>query len=77
MIYFRLVCPVPVRRTRQARLLSIVYVREGQIFREIFVEKTTAERCQDFNVPVTSLPVHDATAISGGPEIWNLKEVND
>jgi hypothetical protein len=27
--------------------------------------------------PVTSLPVHDATAISGGPEIWNLKEVND
>jgi hypothetical protein len=30
-----------------------------------------------FQLPVTSLPVHDATAISGGPEIWNLKEVKD
>ncbi len=72
MIYFRLVCPVPVRRTRQARLVSIVYVWEGQIFRKIFVLKKQPQkdvRISTGQGPVTSLPVHDAKAISGGPEI--------
>jgi hypothetical protein len=49
-------------------------VRRSDLSGDFLVQKT-AERCQDFSV--TSLPVHDATAISGGPEIWNLKEVKD